>query len=314
MNETHLCWEKESSLTSPLDRTSTKENPWRPEQSARELTEPEVECAIKELSVTDFTNKFPRVDRTYADPPPPLQKIGLISFVPSKGAKPDKNGIYGFAKLRGNYDNEMEANQRAEFIIRKVDSYHPIQHLWVGRPFPLTVDPRYTANTDEIDIRRATTATMSADVKSKRDEEQQAMKEIKEREEALLEESRRAQAGEDVIDDYENYITLKVKKAQLSWTYKEHMDKMKEICPILARTRMEIEDLDRDNPTYKDTYYEKYMNARKNAGIVDEPEQKSQGNFIKMMVEDVSFPEIDATYEQMMSERNQEVVDTQVTQ
>jgi hypothetical protein len=305
MNESikHPSWGNESSLTTSQDRTTTREKPWRPNQSARELTESEVETAMNDLNISDFIHKFPRVDRTYADPPPPMQKIGLISFIPAKGATPNEDGIYGMAKLRGNYDNTMESNQRAEFIIRKVDSYHPIQHCYVGRPFPLTVDPRYVAETDEIDIRKATTTTMSADVKSRRDEEQNTMKDIKDREEALLAESRRAEAGEVDEDSYETYITLKVKKAQLTWTYHEHMKKMEEIRPILARTRIEIEELDDINPTYKDTYYDKYADARKKAGLTDEPAENTQSNFIKYMVEDMNFPEIDTLYEEMKNEK-----------
>ena len=132
----HPEWEKENSLTSPEDRDI--QNKWRPEQGAENLTEEEVSNAMFELNNKDFTDKFPRVDRTYADPPPPMQTIGLVSFTPAKGAKPNENGIYGFAKLRGNYPNTEEAEQRAEFLIRNVDSYHQIYHTYVGRPFPIT--------------------------------------------------------------------------------------------------------------------------------------------------------------------------------
>ena len=31
-----------------------------------------------------------------------MQRIGLLSFVPAKGATPNSKGIYGFAKMRGN--------------------------------------------------------------------------------------------------------------------------------------------------------------------------------------------------------------------
>jgi hypothetical protein len=301
----HPCWDKESSLTSPSDRKTTIENPWRPEQNVPELSNDETDSAMKELNINDFTKKFPRVDRTYADPPPPLQKIGLISFIPSKGAKPDENGIYGFAKLRGNYDTEIEANQRAEFIIRKVDSYHPIQHMYVGRPFPLTLDPKYTACTEEIDIRRTTAKTMSEDIKAKRDDDNQIIKEIKEKEEALLAESRKAEKGEQTEQDiYDNYITLNVKKAQLTWTYLEHIKKMEEIRPIIAKTKLEIEELDLLYPTYKDSFLQKYMDARKQAGI-NETDDKVKDNFILYMVDDKHIPEIDDLYQQLKMQKTE---------
>ena len=144
--QNHPEWEKESSLTTPDDRV--RENNWRPEQGAPQLSENEVTSAMEELNNVSFTTKFQRVDRTYADPPPPLQTIGLLSFVPAKGAQPNANGVYGFAKLRGNYSTQQEADQRAEFLIRNVDSYHQIYHTYVGRPFPMTASSKYSAETN----------------------------------------------------------------------------------------------------------------------------------------------------------------------
>ena len=160
----------ESSLTTPHDRNP--ENKWKPQVGTSPLTNEEAEHAMKELNITSFTDKFPRVDRTFADPQIPLQTIGLLSFVPSKGAKPDEKGIYGFAKLRGNFATEMEASQKAEELIRNVDSYHNIFHVYTGRPFPITVSSDYSAIVDEVDIRKDMTKTISTSIKDKRDSEE----------------------------------------------------------------------------------------------------------------------------------------------
>lgn len=277
----HEEWSKENSLTSPEDRDLN--NKWKPDQTSPPLTNSEAENAIAELDNKAFTSKFPRVDRTYADPAINLQHIGLISFVPAKGASPNENGIFGFAKLRGNFATEMEASQRAEHLIRNIDSYHQIYHTYVGRPFPITVSSKYSAETDEIDIRKETAKTISQNIKDKKDEEQKVIQEIKDKEERLIEESKR----EDV-DPYEEYITLRVKKAQLTFTYLEHQRKMAEIKDILVRTRTTVSDIDEKYPDFKDTYYQKYMDARKTAGI-KESEEDTQGNFIKYMVEDVDL-------------------------
>jgi hypothetical protein len=271
----------ESSLTTPQDRDQV--NKWKPDQTSPSLTIQESENAIKELNNTAFTSKFPRVDRTYADPVLTLQTIGLVSFIPAKGATPNEKGIYGFAKLRGNFQTEAEASQRAEFLIRNVDSYHQIFHTYVGRPFPLTNSSDYSATTDEIDIRKDTAQSISTDLRSKKSEDEQAMKEIKEREKQLLEESKREEA-----DPYDNYITLRVKKAQLSWTYLEHQKKMAEVKEILIKTRKDIEDLDGEFPEFKDSYYEKYVQARKDAGLKESQEQL-QTNFMKYLVEDADL-------------------------
>lgn len=277
----HEEWSKENSLTSPEDRDIN--NKWKPDQTSPPLTNGEAENAIVELDNKAFTSKFPRVDRTYTDPAINLQHIGLISFVPAKGASPNENGIFGFAKLRGNFATEMEASQRAEHLIRNVDSYHQIYHTYVGRPFPITVSSKYSAETDEIDIRKETAKTISQNVKDKKDEDQKVIQEIKDKEERLIEESKR----EDV-DPYEEYITLRVKKAQLTFTYLEHQKKMAEIKDILVRTRTTVSDMNEKYPEFKGTYYQKYMDARKTAGI-KESEEDTQGNFIKYMVEDVDL-------------------------
>ena len=299
MSNTHSEWSIENSLTSPEDRTSTPEAPWRPNQSAPALTPTETDEALKELSNISFVSKFPKVERTYADPVIPNQNIGLISFVPAKGAKPNEHGIYGFAKLRGNYSSTIESNQRAEFLIRNVDSYHQIYHAYVGRPFPLTLSSKYSTEVDEIDMRKHISDSISSDVKQKKLEEKNEIQEIKNREERLLEDSRKAQKDEPTSEDdiYEKYITLQVKKAQLTWTYLEHQKKMKEVKDILVETRHELVELDIAEPTFKEKYFEKYQKARLVAGLKNETKTETEDNFMKFMIEDASIPEIDELYE-----------------
>jgi len=271
----------ESSLTTPEDRNI--ENRWKPDQSLSPLTNEEAKHALEELNNTAFVDKFPRVDKTYADPSIPLQNIGLISFIPAKGAKPNENGVYGFAKVRGNYATEMEASQRAEFLIRNVDSYHQIFHCYVGRPFPITESSKYSAETSEVDIRKETSKNVSESIRGKKDDEQQQIREIKEKEEKLLEESKREEA-----DPYEEYITQRVKLAQLSFTYLEHQKKLVEIKDIVIKTRKLIDDMNNEFPTFKDNYYEKYMKARRDAGI-KEDEKDTQDNFIKFLVQEADL-------------------------
>lgn len=290
----HPEWEKENSLTAPADRN--KDNRWRPEQGAKQLSESEVSEAMKSLNNSSFIDKFPRVDRTYADPPVPMQNIGLLSFTPAKGATPNKDGVFGFAKVRGSYSTTMEADQRAEYLIRNVDSYHQIYHFYVGRPFPITSSSDYSAEKTEVDIRKETTKAISSYIKEQKDDEQKEVREMKEREEKMLEESKKAReddgTGEIDVDPYENYITLCVKKAQLSWTFLEHLKKLAEVREIVIKTRKEIKDLDAKFPDFSGKYLDKYMEARKNAGL-DEKVRETQDNFMMYMVEDALLPTID---------------------
>lgn len=272
---------KESSLTTPSDRDTN--NKWKPDTLSDPLTKEQTIEAVKELNVTSFVEKFPKIDRTYADPPVNLQNYGLISFIPAKGAKPNEEGIYGFAKLRGNFNSEMEASQRAETIIKNVDSFHKIYTTYVGRPFPLTESSDYSAEKTEVDIRNATAKSMSSDIKKKKQEEQQTINEIKEREKELL-----ADTSKDEEDPRELYTTLRVKKAQLSWTYLEHTKKMEEIKEIIIRTRKEIAELEEKDSSFKENYYQKYLDARKASGL-SITKQEQDTSFMKFLVEDADL-------------------------
>jgi len=280
MTTPHPEWERENTLTAPADRDPSKT--FRGDQSSPPLTEDQVSMAIKALDNTSFVDKFPKIERRYADPLIALQQIGLISWVPAKGATPNEQGVYGFAKLRGNFATEIEASEKAESLIRNVDSYHQIYHTYVGRPFPLTNNPKYVSETTEVDIRKGTTESISNNVKNKKDEEQRVTDEIKERQEMLLKDT--TEKTED--DPYELYTTLRVKKAQISWTYLETKKKLDEMKDIIIKTRSEIEDLDNKSDEYKKKYFEKYMEARRESGLSD---KQHEDNFIKFMVEDADL-------------------------
>lgn len=291
---------QESSLTTPTDRDL--DNKWRPDQTSPPLTKEEGDLALKDLNNDKIFKKYPRVDRTYADPPVSMQNVGLFSFIPAKGATPNEKGFYGFAKLRGNFATEIEAQQRSEYLVRNVDSYHQIFHTHVGRPFPLTEESKYSAEVDEIDLKKQMTESISTSIKKKKQEDEQEIRQMKEREEEMLKASERAKNGEVTEEDeYDNYITMKVKKAQLTWTYLEHMKKMEEIEKILVDTRITIEDVEKDHPDYQKTYFDKYKTARKDAGI-DEDDSKLEESFMKYLVEDFEIPKVEKMYQEKLKE------------
>lgn len=278
----------QSSLTTPEDRTEDMKNTFN--TSSPPLTDEQTTEALRSLNVDDFTKRFPKVERRFADPPIDLQKIGLISFVPAKGATPNEKGIFGFAKLRGNFATEVEASQRAETLIRTVDSYHQIYHTYVGRPFPITTSSDFSKEISQVDLQRQTAEAYSEDVKKKREKEQKDIEEIQQREKNLLEEVKRP---EEPTDDV--YTTLRVKKAQLMWTYSENTKRLKEIVGHIAKARYEIERLDRDHPELKDNYMNKYMEARRQAGLPTD-KKSVDGGFMRYLAEDLQIPEVDEEY------------------
>ena len=274
----HPEWSKPNSLTSTSDRGDGK---YRSDVGAPPLIEEQVNDAMVALNNTSLVDKFPRVERQFADPPIPLQTYGLMSFVPSKGASPDKDGVYGFMKLRGNYATQQESNDRAEYLSRNVDSYHQIFHAYVGRPFPITLDPKYCAKTEEINIRQKATETISEDVKAKRDKEKEDIAAIKQREKALMEQTKE----NFQVDPYEEYTVLRVKKAQLIWTYDKTMKQLEEMKRNIISTRNKIAEHEKSNPDFGKEYFDRYMQARRDAGIPDE--LNTEENFMKYMIEDI---------------------------
>jgi predicted nucleic acid-binding Zn-ribbon protein len=188
-------------------------------------------------------------------------------------------------KCRGTFQTDTEAAQRSEQIIRHIDSYHPLQTAYVGRPFPVAVDAKKFAKESlEIDLRKKTTKALSEDVKAKKQEEKQTISDIKTREKKLLDESK-----EDFVEDpIERYTMLKTKKAQLSWTFAKTMEKLEEMKRIILKTRQEIVDMDAENSEYQKEFLEKYMAARRESGL-DEQKDDADQNFIKYLVEDLDI-------------------------
>jgi hypothetical protein len=293
-NNNHPEWRKENTLTTPSDRDRT--NQFRLDQTAPPLNIEELNQAMQALNNDAFVRRFPEVERRFVDPAIDLQKIGLISFVPAKGAIPNSEGIYGFAKLRGNYPSEIEANEQAERIIRNVDSYHQIYHTYVGRPFPLTCSSDYSREVNRVDMQKQATTAISEDIRKKREQEQKDIEDIKKREQELLEDVKKPEEKND-----DHYTTLQVKKAQLTWTYVETEKKLRQMTGLIAKARREIEEMDRENPELRQLYYNKYMEARKQAGLSIEKIDSSE-NFIKYMVEDVKIPAIEEEYNRLYGE------------
>ncbi len=270
----------ESSLTSPQDRDHTKRLKF--DTSAQALTDEETEAAVAALTENSFIENFPRVERAYADPPIPLQKYFLFSFIPARNAKPDDQGVFGYAKVRGSYETDHEAASREDYLIKNHDSYHVIQTGFVGRPFPVTLDPKYSAKTKEIDVRKKMAQDITQDLKSNKHEEEKEVREILDRQQKLLEESRKGE-----IDSYDAYITQQVKKANLVWRYIDLGTKLVEMRDLITKAREVLAEMNTEHPEYIESYREKYFKAREEAGI--KPSPSDSQNFLKFMIEDVTL-------------------------
>lgn len=271
----HPEWKTNNSLTSPGELSENL-----PKDPPTSLSVEEVREAVKELHVNTFIQKFPRNEKFYADPIYSNQVYCLHSFVPAKGATPNEKGVYGMVKCRGCFGSVDEANDRAEYIIRNVDSYHNILTGYVGRPFPLAFDSKkYVSETNEVDIKQQAVETISKELKAKREKDKKEIDEVKEREKQLLDDVSKPE------DPYDRYTTLRVKKAQLVWTYSETMKKMEQMKNSIIKAREEIAKMDEEDPDYSQQYMDKYRHAREQSGLKED----TDASFMKYMAEDLDL-------------------------
>lgn len=269
-----------SNLTAPWDKTQD-DNATSLKQIT--LSETEVSNAL-ECNYKSVSDAFPKIDKLYADPTIPHQIYGLHSFVPAKGAVPDEHGVFGFIKFRGAFQTIEEADERAEFLVRHSDSYNEIYTSYVGRPFPVANKKEWAAQTKYVDpkekasiMKKKVEEYTKTDTKKKIEEEKRIVEEINEREKKLLADS----AGELCETAEEKYISLHVKRANLTHVYITTMKKLADIKNIIIKTRKEISDMESADPSVKDGYIERYMQARKEVGI-SEPKTDAE-SFVKYM-------------------------------
>lgn len=266
----------QSSLVAPWDITEKKRNPLN--STHPPLSDEEFLKAFNDLYV-DNKKVYPSIERRFADPPIPYQRFVNISFIPTRGARPDKEGVYGMVKVRGCYDTEREASDRVEDLIRNHDSYHKIYTGRVGIPMPLTLaDGKFSNAQEEIDVHKKISEEISATVKAKRDEERKEVETIQNRAKNL-----QSEVDKEGTDPETRYIDLRNKKAQLIYTYVKTREQLQTFKESIIKTFKEIKETDETNPEYRRTYFKKFIEARKSVGIKD---VKLKDTFMEYLVED----------------------------
>ncbi len=238
-----------------------------PDGSRQPLTDSQLRDATTELIKKDFVNlKYPKSLKFRVDPRINGQSIGLISFLPSRGATPDKDGCFGVLKLRGNFPSVEEADNWSENLIRHYDSFSEIDMTYVGRDFPLMANNlMYTATTREIDIRKVVDDVTKSALKAKREQEEREIKEIQERQQKLLNPNHEEEK-EKSLDDLDYYVQLRVKKANAQMLIDEANKKIAEAQEVISKSDTEINDMEVNHPDYKEEFMGRYQNALKSVG------------------------------------------------
>lgn len=261
----------QNSLTAPSDRSKNHVFDF----NHNNLTTDEFNAAKDELINKDHLELYPKNEKAFADPSIDGQSYSLISFYPSTGATPDKDGIYGMVKVRGTYGDLDACDKRSEYLIKNIDSVHSIYYAGVGKPFPITCSSKFSKDINKIKIQEK----MAEEKMKKETKEEQEIREIKEREAEIMKQNQKPIE----ISDIDKYITLKVKKAQLIHTYLNMKKKMKEIKSKILDTRDEIEFFDEQNNLLKDTYMEKYNKSLESVNITQQKD-----SFIRYIEDDAT--------------------------
>ena len=253
-------------------------------ETREDLSAADAEHARHELVKNNLL--FPRSVKSIHDPVIANQEYGLLSFTPAPNAQPNANGVYGVFKLRGNFGTLEEAQQYAEKLIRNHDSYNEVHTVRVGQCIPLTKKVELVEETDVIDLNKEVESIVSSDVKSKRQQEKVQIKTIQQREQELLKENKEILDGEYEADPLDQYIMLRVKKAQLMWTLVETRKRIEnEIIPSIRKTKKDISDMDEKYAEFSDQYYERYKNARESVGIKDQ-DKLNYSYFMQYLLDD----------------------------
>jgi hypothetical protein len=264
------------------------------------------------------TNNFPRINRRFVDPPKAGEpKFALFSYIDHPDVDMDKfledikdslkfkhrkrldelqarsSRVKGIAKIRGAYMSQQEADQRAEEIVREVDSTNSIFMCVIGMPFPL-VSEGFAEEIREIDIRKETENAISQNVRKQRMKEKKEMEEIKMREEDLM---RNAEKDPNV-DDADNYTAQRVKLSHLRYSIEQHVKKHAECVDNEKRCVSWLLDMKTRHPEFEEMYMEKYMAGRKAAYIPDDhiPEgfmRYMNDPLVKLDTEDTTLVKLD---------------------
>lgn len=263
-------------------------NPFSPtDATTPSLSKEEAQVAKDEL--VKGVNAFPRVNRRFVDPLRAGEpKFALFSYIDKPDAdmisfldeikdslKPEHKKrlaelnarpqlVKGVGKIRGAYLTQREADQRAEEIVRDIDSTNSVFTCIVGVPFPLVTEGM-SEEVSEIDLQNQTEHAIAQNVRRQRQKEQKEMEDIKRREEELL---RNAEKDPNA-DDEENYITQRVKLAHLRYSIDQHVKKHAECVENEKKVVEWLVDMKNRNPKFEKTYMEKYMAGRKAAHIPD---------------------------------------------
>jgi len=251
------------------------------------LKDEEVSLAKKDLIDINFImSKYGRERKFRIDSTVVGQSIGVITFKPSKGAKPDKRGCFGVVKVRGNYPNTSEADKRCDVLLAE-DENCDIDMPLVGKEFPLMVNNEvYTYSVRDVDTKQIITDTTTSLMKEKEEKDEKEKKAMLEKQKQLLDETNEEEK-EKTLTDYALYEQLRTKKANNLYVIEKCKNNLGKCQENIDNALKEILEIDSKFPSYKNDYIKNYIDEIKQVGI--DPKQME---IIKYMFSDDLSQEI----------------------
>ena len=208
---------------------------------------------------------YPQVVRSQLDPTIAGQLNGNLSFMLFDKPKVTKMGkpIYGFVKMRGNWNDPATAKREAIKIVKETDSKFPVKIVQVGTWIPITEDETFVK--DMVDVKASDQQPQLRDesIKKKEEDARDKMRQIKDREEQLRKDG-------DIYDNPESlgYYTMKrvteMKVVEMIDTLEKRLADLKEKIVIV---RDDLCDLDAKYPEYAEQWVARYDEERAKSGI-----------------------------------------------
>jgi hypothetical protein len=263
-------------------------NPKRQDLSNKQMREAEKTCIH-----TDYMKlKFPRERKFRVDPTVNGQQFCVISFIPSPGATPDKDKCFGVLKVRGSFATQHEAEQHAQHLLRKFDSYSDYDITYVGKDFPLMSDNAcFTQETTEVNLAAQVDDLTKGYMKSKKMEEARDRESVEKRHNKLIAKTKKNEDGQieaveqddedEVLDDLEKYTQLRTKIAYAKQRMVECKQHYGEAQKALERFSGELDIADKENPAFRNQFLARYEEGLAKVGA-----DKTKNTYIQYMKDD----------------------------
>jgi hypothetical protein len=233
---------------------------WKPSKE-NPLVDVQLEKAFEDLYI--------RCDRKFSDPPIRGQNYALYSFEPTKGATPDKHGLYGIIKIRGAFNRLEETEEKSKELIQYF-SAHQIFVCEIGSPSPIQSEVKDKSKVIIVDNDESCLKYNDL-IRDPSLKEKHQIEEIKQRTAEL-----KADVALDPadLDPLEKYIMLNTKRGTMVplfqenyRLYQQYYKNTVKIKDVIVKTRIEIKDMDEKHPDFKDKYMEIYNKTAKERGI-----------------------------------------------